>query len=380
MADVVVWAGLFVTLAMVAWILLLPLLGSWPDAGFGLAGVTGWVAATWVLWLGTRVTGLAVGSTSASSVVLTGVVIGAAMTVKRRRVVLHTLRTRRRGIAKVVGVATAVFAFFLLVRAFNPAIFWGEKPMDFSFFNAFVHSPTWPPGEPWMAGKPLHYYYFGEALAAFPALVSGADEAVAYNLMCATVPALAAAPLVGLALLVARRGRRRWFAVLPVTALLIGNLAWPWLLGLAKHGRWFDLWWATSRVVPGYAIDEYPLWTALFADLHAHFVAQPIVIAALMWAWVTSVTAGRKWWAAAGLCGVTVGTPGRHKPLGCAAVFARMCGRPLGAASAPALARPPGGRSYAQSRGGCAVPGRDGRVVGWWGRCRWAPPCIPDPC
>ena len=32
------------------------------------------------------------------------------------------------------------FAFFLAVRAFNPEIFWGEKPMDFSFLNALTRS------------------------------------------------------------------------------------------------------------------------------------------------------------------------------------------------------------------------------------------------
>ena len=37
-----------------------------------------------------------------------------------------------------------------------------------------------------------------------------------------------------------------------------------------------------------------------FADLHAHFVALPVMVAALMWAWVTVATRGRRWWAAAG--------------------------------------------------------------------------------
>ena len=34
-----------------------------------------------------------------------------------------------------------VFVFFLVVRAFNPEIFWGEKPMDFSFLNALYARP-----------------------------------------------------------------------------------------------------------------------------------------------------------------------------------------------------------------------------------------------
>ena len=73
----------------------------------------------------------------------------------------------------VAAVAAAVFLLFLVARAFNPAIFWGEKPMDFSFLNAFLRASSWPPGEPWMAGMPLHYYYFGQVLSSFPILVSG---------------------------------------------------------------------------------------------------------------------------------------------------------------------------------------------------------------
>ena len=51
-----------------------------------------------------------------------------------------------------------------------------RKPMDFSFLNSFLGALNWPPGEPWMAGMPLHYYYFGEVLAAYPMLVAGCSS------------------------------------------------------------------------------------------------------------------------------------------------------------------------------------------------------------
>ena len=50
-----------------------------------------------------------------------------------------------------------VFLFFLAVRAFNPEVFWGEKPMDFSFLNALTRATTLPPPEPWFSGSTLHY-------------------------------------------------------------------------------------------------------------------------------------------------------------------------------------------------------------------------------
>jgi len=304
--QVVVWVGLFLVGAVALWVLLLPWLASWPDAGLGLAIVTGWIVPAWVLWLGSEVLGLPVGPASATLIV-GGAVLGALVVVGRRSTEVWRITVSRwRGMSSVGAVFLLVFVFFLTVRLFNPAIFWGEKPMDFTFFNAFIGASHWPPGEPWMAGELLHYYYFADVLAAYPTLVVGADTGVAYNLMCATVPALAAAPLAALGLMVARRRRRRWFFLVPLGVLMVGNLAWPGLLGLARAGRWFDLWWATSRVVPGYAITEFPLWTALFADLHAHFVALPVMIAALVWAWVIVRAPQGRWMGPAVMCGLSV--------------------------------------------------------------------------
>ena len=175
--------------------------------------------------------------------------------------------------------------------------------MDFSFLNAFLRADAWPTAEPWMAGMPLHYYYFGEVLASFPILVAGTDPAVGYNLMSATIPALGACLLAALGLAMLRRAPVAAAALLPTAVLLTGNLAWPWLLAHAREGRWFDLWWATSRVLPTPAIDEYPLWTALFADLHGHFIALPVLLATFLWGWIT-VRARRRWWPAALLCGL----------------------------------------------------------------------------
>ena len=178
--------------------------------------------------------------------------------------------------------------------------------MDFSFLNAFLRSDTWPTGEPWMAGMPLHYYYFGQILASFPILVTGCTAGVGYNLMAATIPALTAAVLAGFGLLLAGR-RTRWAAVvLPALVLLTGNLAWPWLVDMGRQGKIFDMWWATSRVIPGFAIDEYPLWTALFADLHGHFIALPVMVASLAWGWLCIHGRGGRWVVAAVMTGVCV--------------------------------------------------------------------------
>jgi YYY domain-containing protein len=310
--DILIWLGLFTVLGGACWLLILPLTGGLPDAGAGLAMVTGWIAPAWFLWWLSQLGLVGVSSTAASLVVGTFIAAAGWAAHRQRNRLRAVWRRRRRAMVWTWLVALGVFGFFLAVRAWNPAIHWGEKPMDFSFLNAFLNGPSWPPGEPWMAGTPLYYYYFGEVLAAFPILAGGMTAAVGYNLISAAVPALAAAVLAGMGLVITRR---RWqAAVLVLATLLSGNLAWTWLGSYARQGRWFDLWWATSRVVPGNAIDEYPLWTALFADLHAHFIALPVMIAAFAWAWRTATLGRRRWPWAAALCGLSVGVLAATNP------------------------------------------------------------------
>jgi uncharacterized membrane protein len=143
--------------------------------------------------------------------------------------------------------------------------------------------------------------------------LAGASGAVGYNLVAAAVPAFSAALLAAFGLAIAP-GRPLGGIALPVLALLLGNLAWPVkLLDPAREATLFDLWWATSRVIPGFAIDEYPLWTAVFADLHAHFFAAPVALLAAAWGWLV-VRAGRGWPAAVVACGVATGVLAATNP------------------------------------------------------------------
>ena len=86
------------------------------------------------------------------------------------------------------------------------------------------------------------------------------------------------------------------------TKMLFSGASLP--IGL---GDWY---WDPSRVVPpgpGNAITEFPLFTFIYSDLHAHMMAMPIALLALSWA--LSVVAGRARWlnrASAGL-GIVIG-------------------------------------------------------------------------
>src|SRR5262249_54051700 len=85
------------------------------------------------------------------------------------------------------AVFFAATSIFLAARSLQPAIYWGEKPMDFAILNALTRSRTMPPIDPWFAGATLNYYYFGHALVAFFAECAGVTPAFAFNMAIGTV-------------------------------------------------------------------------------------------------------------------------------------------------------------------------------------------------
>jgi YYY domain-containing protein len=171
-------------------------------------------------------------------------------------------------------VVWGTFAFFLVLRALNPEIYWGEKPMDFSFLNVLYRSTTLPPPEPWLAGSPLMYTYFGHFVVAAVGKALAIHPAVMFNLGVALVAGLTASALFAAGTVLGRS----WHigATATILTLFAGNLSGIRQLMTVKAVN-FDYFWATSRVIRD-TINEYPFWSFVFADLHAHLLVMPWAI------------------------------------------------------------------------------------------------------
>lgn len=163
-----------------------------------------------------------------------------------------------------------LFLFFLVIRAGNPEIFWGEKPMDAAILSAAMRTPQLPIPEPWLIGAPLDYYAQGFLPVALLARAAGASAGLAFNLAAATFPAFLGVTAAALGFFLSGR-RAGGFAALFLT-LLSGTLAPLFNAGFRDDPFGFNGFWSASRVIPD-AINEFPLFTALFADLHAHLLS-----------------------------------------------------------------------------------------------------------
>jgi YYY domain-containing protein len=231
----------------------------------------------------------------------------------------------------------AAFSFMALVRAANPEALGTEKPMELAFINAIIHSPTFPPHDPWLSGYSISYYYFGYVMTGLLAKITATSGGVAFNLMLALMFGLDAIGSFGVVFnlleayksgrlkenLDAAAGGIRSIAgalLAPIFLLLAGNfegfleilhrlgIFWPKSPSAFNFWTWLDIkdlreaplppftinpahlnyywWWRASRVVQEYKlngaeteiIDEFPAFSYILGDLHPHILAMPFAL------------------------------------------------------------------------------------------------------
>ncbi len=91
------------------------------------------------------------------------------------------------GIALEETIFVAALVFWCFIKGLYPDINGEEKLMDFAFLNSLVRTDTLPAPDPWLAGQSINYYYYGQYIFAYITKLNGVRTSVAYNLsMCTT--------------------------------------------------------------------------------------------------------------------------------------------------------------------------------------------------
>lgn len=295
LSALLLWLLSVQLLGAAAWLLLAPWLASLPDRGWIAAKLLGWLMLSWLSWYSAALGLLPAGAGQVRAFAALLGLTAAVLRLRRRR---QLPGVGRRALTVAAGFELLFLVLFFagaLLRAANPDLwqpyYGGEKPMELAFINGVLRSSTIPPYDPWFSGGYINYYYFGQFLAATLMRLSSVGPAFGFNLAVATVFALTGslAACVGYTL-AASRGKR---ATIPTAALsvllllLLGNAdgavqAWQAVRDgrLAQLGTTFDFW-RSTRLVPG-AINEFPYFTFLYGDLHAHLIAMPMDIALLL--------------------------------------------------------------------------------------------------
>ncbi len=292
LAALAVWIAFLGALQIIGLPFALPLFRRFSDRGWAFARILTLLVAGWAVWLLASVEVIAFRAIWVWAALGLLGVLGWGWPLHGRRRLREALAVPdvRRSILVGEAVFLAVFALFLLFRYLNPdswhPIWGGEKPMEFTHLNGILRSAHFPPIDPWYSGGFVNYYYYGLYLVAFCLKATGIPSEIAFNLAQPTVMATMAATAYGFAATLGRDLARRRAAAIPAGlagALLlvgIGNLDTARRIVEALPDAplpSFDWTWGGSRAID-FAITEFPYFTGLYADLHAHGIAVPITL------------------------------------------------------------------------------------------------------
>lgn len=184
----------------------------------------------------------------------------------------------------------AVVILGLGVRALAPSIYGEEKFPDFAIFHGLLRWGEIPPPDPWLAGARLNYYYWAHFFYAHLANWVRPPAELGYHLSLALNQAfLLMLFLSGASAWV----RRTWLRAGLALLLFFGGNA-VWLVRLCGWRDGMSYWWQASRAIP-YTINEFPYFSFLLGDLHAHYTSLPLSLCLLLLLALALTSAAAEW-------------------------------------------------------------------------------------
>ncbi len=327
-----IWAVGFIFLSILIYPLMAKLFPHSPDQGYAYGHILGLILPAFIIWTLSYL-GLPLFSPWPIRVLLLITLI--AMLALLFRPKSHPIKLTFTPL-HLFESALFLLAFFLwtYVRSHKPELYDLEKFMDFGFMMSMWRADTLPAQDMWLAGHSINYYYFGQYLFTFMSKLTGIHPQFSYNLSMAASFAMTfigSFALVRDFLYVRSREHRmsvvsatpnRWTTVQShVLPSLFGFLAAVFLTLTGNSHAFFykpgelgnrflqflertgysvgnthDFFFSDSTRFIGYnppsqdkTIHEFPYYSYLVGDLHAHMVNLSVVIvliALLFWLYI----------------------------------------------------------------------------------------------
>ena len=276
------------------------------DKGYLVAKIFGIAGAGFLMWLGaaTGIVPFTAGSCLGSVAVFAVICWGVWITFNKKK-------NKDRKFWQFTGewyqtalddelVVTLLFLLWTYVAGFRPAAYGTEKFMDYGFMMAMMRSTTLPAKDLWYAGSKINYYYGGQYFAVFLTKLTHTQVAQTYNLMRTLVAGFCFAVPFGLVRqMVLDSWKKEKPALLGgvlagVGVSLAGNMHYvvigkllPWIREIFHLPKGdYTYWFPNSTRYIGYypaendkTIHEFPSYSFVLGDLHAHVVNLMFVVA-----------------------------------------------------------------------------------------------------
>lgn len=276
------------------------------DKGYLVAKIFGIASAGFLMWLGaaTGIVPFTAGSCLGSVAVFAVICWGVWITLNKKK-------NKDRKFWQFTGewyqtalddelVFTLLFLLWTYVAGFRPAAYGTEKFMDYGFMMVMMRSTTLPAKDLWYAGSKINYYYGGQYFAVFLTKLTHTQVAQTYNLMRTLVAGFCFAVPFGL---VRQMVLDSWKKEKPALlggvlagagVSLAGNMHYvvigkllPWIREIFHLPKGdYTYWFPNSTRYIGYypaendkTIHEFPSYSFVLGDLHAHVVNLMFVVA-----------------------------------------------------------------------------------------------------
>ncbi|MCR5508600.1 MAG: hypothetical protein K6F34_07925 [Lachnospiraceae bacterium] len=301
------WLITCLGLALIAWPYLRFLSVKFKDGGFCIRfGIS--AAFSFVLtWLVCTLFGIPFDTPVCFAIPVCLPVPGILVYIKNRKNMnKNSVKSDEDAVRFITGFAVFVLLFVIAfwIKGYKPYIdHQTEQYMDFGFMKAIFRQKAVPFEDIWMSGKAVNYYYLGQAFAVFMCRLSGVSVDHGYDLMLCMIFAFLALGIFSLTeiLLSGQGGLKQRYCT-------IGGVASSAMCSLGGNGHWIvygllsdarkalhiteggkRYWFPTSTMFIGYdpvtydkGKHEFPSYTLILGDLHAHVINMIFTITLLM--------------------------------------------------------------------------------------------------
>ncbi len=292
------------------------LTGRFNDSGWIVSKVLGIAVSGWIMWFmsSVKIAKFSYGGCIASCIIcLIGNFAILIFYIRKHhdnyRICTDTMETIRH-ILIAEFMFLFMFAMWMYLKGFSPKAYGTtEKLMDYGFMKAIDKSDYMPAEDIWFAGTPINYYYVGQFMTTYLSKLSGVTVEYGYNFSLMIIAAFAFSLPFSIVSSVASNSKvvrenryKTWISAFPyisgaisgVAVTFAGNFHYCLFSGIvpklrtvlgidkmaAETGYSFSDYWfpdATRYIgyvpnVPDKTIHEFPSYSFILGDLHAHVI------------------------------------------------------------------------------------------------------------
>lgn len=324
------WYFMIMLLGIINMPLTMLLTDRFRDSGWIVSKVIGIAFTGWLVWLlsSIKIATFSRGTCIVACVICAAINLAILLLCELKHRDRYRLLTNTSEVLQHAFLLELVFLFIFIlwtyIKAFNPEAFGTtEKLMDFGFMQAMFKSDYMPPEDLWLAGKSLNYYYVGQFMTTYLSKLSGVGVEYGYNLSLMVIAAFAFVLPLSIISSIASESRlvrnnrgKVIYRLFPYLSGTISGIAVTFagnfhycmyagiipklrvLLGIDKVAEaadysFSDFWFPSSTRyigfdpdVPDKTIHEFPSYSFVLGDLHAHVINIMFVLA------VVAVVAG----------------------------------------------------------------------------------------